>query len=211
MRYFFIFFLSCCFCAGQSVTLGVIGGGRTTNDMGQGATPASRFYDIGPMAELGLPFGFAIEVDAIYHRHGYEVAFNNPLGGGVESERANSWEFPMLVKYRLPFHGITPFVELGGAPRTISGTISNVGRTLDVPTGVFVPFSNTSKTSWSSSVGLVAGGGVQFGIGRLRLSPEVRYTYWKDTPIILVFGDGPTFYSSQNQFDVLLCIGWKLR
>jgi len=77
-------------------------------------------------------------------------------------------------------------------------------------TGAATPFSSTVKTNWSPSLGIVAGGGVQFGIGRLRLAPEVRYTYWNSTPINLSFGDGPSYASNQQQVDVLLGISWKI-
>jgi hypothetical protein len=211
VRYFVILSLTYCFCAGQAVTLGVIAGGRTTSDMGQGATPASRFYDIGPTVELGLPFNLSLEADAIYHRHGYTIAYGSNLYSTFESERANSWEFPLLVKYKLGVPAIKPFFEVGAAPRTISGNISQVGSSVNIPNGGQIPFANHFKTNWSATVGVVAGGGVQFRIGRLRLSPELRYTYWKDTPIVIVLSDGPTFYSNQHQFDVLLGIGWKVK
>jgi hypothetical protein len=56
-----------------------------------------------------------------------------------------------------------------------------------------------------------AGGGVQFGVGRLRVSPEVRYTHWTSTPINGFFSDGPSYSSTQEQVDVLIGIGWKIR
>jgi hypothetical protein len=58
---------------------------------------------------------------------------------------------------------------------------------------------------------LVIGGGVQFGIGRLRLSPGVRYTHWNNTPIVGTFGNGPSWESTQNQVDILVGIEWKIR
>jgi hypothetical protein len=56
----------------------------------------------------------------------------------------------------------------------------------------------------------VTGIGVQFGLGRLRMSPEARYTHWTSTPIYGTFGDGPSYYSTQEQVDVLIGIGWRI-
>jgi hypothetical protein len=162
------------------------------------------------MIELGLPLGFAFEVDALYHRNGYLIGYGNFAGSIIESERANSWEFPMLLKYKLPVPGIKPFFDVGLAPRTISGTISQSGFSVDIQTGQRTPFNNKVGTNWSSSYGIVTGGGVQFGVGRLRLSPEVRYTHWTSTPINGTFGDGPSYYGNQEQVDVLIGIGWKI-
>jgi hypothetical protein len=174
------------------------------------ATPESKRYVVGPAAELGLPLGLAVEVDALYHRNGYLIGFGNFAGSVIESERSNSWEFPLLLKYKLPVPMVKPFVEVGVAPRTISGTISDTGFSVDFTTGQRTPFSRSSKTDWSGSVGVVVGGGVQFQVGRLRLSPQVRYTHWTSTPINVSFGDGPTYYSTQEQADVLIGIGWRV-
>jgi hypothetical protein len=163
------------------------------------------------MAELGLPWSFAIEVDALYHRNGYLIGYGNFAGSIIESERANSWEFPMLFKYKLAVPKVKPFVEVGLAPRTISGTISESGFDVDIMTDQRTPFSAVAKTNWNSSFGIVTGGGVQFGMGRLRLSPEVRYTHWTSTPINGTFGDGPSYRGTQEQVDVLIGIGWRVR
>jgi hypothetical protein len=163
------------------------------------------------MVELGLPFGLAIEVDGLYHRQGYEVTEQVVKGSGVLSERGNSWEFPALLKYKLPVPKIKPFAEAGMAPRVISGNIAESGSSLlGGPGGVLTPFSDTLKMNIDASYGFVAGGGVQFNIGRLRLSPEVRYTHWMSTPVYGYSLDGHSYGSTQNQADVLVGIGWKL-
>jgi hypothetical protein len=87
------------------------------------------------MIELGLPFGFAIEFNALYHRNGYLIGHSNFAGSVIESERANSWGFPILLKYKLPVSKVKPFVEVGLAPRSISGTISESGVSVNVLTG----------------------------------------------------------------------------
>ena len=211
MRYLLLASLTCCVCFGQSLVVGVVGGGRATDDVTSLATPESRRYIVGPMLEIGLPLGLGVEVDALYHRQGYLIGASNVLSSFTESERANSWEFPLLLKYKLPVPKLKPFVEVGIAPRTIVGDISTSGVSMNVATGQITPFSTSSGTAWSASFGIVAGGGVQFGLGPLRLAPEVRYTHWTTTPINVSFGDGPSFSSTQEQLDVLIGIGFNLR
>jgi len=176
--------LTCSVCFGQSISIGCIGGGMATNDLnGQWVTSVSTRYIVGPELNIGLPLGFRFEVDALYRHENYQA-----LGGSMQYPRT-SWEFPLLLKKSLPFPVVKPFVEAGYAPRTMRG--------VDIYPSV--------------SHGLVIGGGVEFGIGRLRLSPAVRYTYWNNAPTLLVFFDGPTISLTQNQADILLGISWKLR
>jgi hypothetical protein len=197
-------------CAAQSITLGVIGGGRVTDDVSCCATPESKRYVLGAAVELGLPLNLAVEFDALYNRQGYQIPFSNVGNSGLQTERANDWQFPILLKYKLVVPIARPFFEIGFAPRTISGTITNTGVSVNDATGQQTPFSNSMGTNWSSSVGVVAGGGVQFGLGRLRVSPELRYTYWPNTSINVTFSNGPSFQSNQQQFDLLVSIGWRI-
>jgi hypothetical protein len=103
-------------------------------------------------------------------------------GSGLQTERANDWQFPILLKYKLGVPSDKPFFEIGFALRCISGTITNTGVSVNVKAGHKTPFSTSMETNWSSSVGVVAGGGVQLGFGRLRVSPELRYTYCPTRP-----------------------------
>ena len=66
--------------------------------------------------------------------------------------------------------------------------------------------------SYSPSVGFVAGGGLQFNLGRLRLAPQVRYTRWATAPVGgLYYSLGSTYSSNQNQVDLLVGISWKVK
>lgn len=194
-------------CFGQTLAIGVIGGARVTDDLtGGGATSVSKRYVVGPALDIGLPLGFGVEVDALYRREGFQSFFGNPVNSGFSVEHANSWEFPMLLKYRLPFPLIQPFVEAGYAPRVMNGTISTLNTSASPPVQL-----QASSELWPTSQGLVIGGGVQFAIGRLRVSPGVRYAYWNNAAIMATNGNGPSWYSSQNQVDILVGIGWKIR
>jgi hypothetical protein len=195
-------------CWAQAIAVGAIGGIRATGD-----TPyvgESKRYAVGPAVAVGLPHGFGIEVHAIYRREGYSQYFPVfPIPGyGFEHERSNSWEFPILAKYRLPLHRF--HVEAGYAPRTLHGTLSEntvayVLQGASVQTLTLVPVFNhtASPIDYPVSHGFVAGGGVHFALGRLSLALVIRYTHWNNA---VPLGDSP-----QNQVDVLLGIGLRVR
>jgi hypothetical protein len=164
--------------------------------------------------EIGLPLGLAIEADALYRSEGFRVSASSGSYFMFGDEHANLWEVPILLKYRIPLPIAKPFLEAGYASRVIGGPVSrNV--TANLPGGV-VTFG-TYNSQWSNSNGLVVGGGVQFALGRLRLSPVVRYTRWTGSTFMgRSGGPGEYFYltawqSNQNQVDVLLGVAWKFR
>jgi outer membrane receptor protein involved in Fe transport len=192
--------LTCSVCLGQTISIGVTGGARVTDDLtGAGAASVSKRYVVGPALDIGLPLGFGVEVDALYQREGFQGVFSN----GYFGERANSWEFPLLLKYRLPVPLVKPFAEVGYAPRVIDGSFAT--------NFVSPPSTLISSEHFPDSQGLVIGGGIQFATGRLRLSPGVRYTHWNNTPIAGTFGNGPSWQSTQNEVDILVGIEWKIR
>jgi hypothetical protein len=103
-----------------------------------------------------------------------------------------------------------PFLEAGYAPRVIHGSISSNG-TDDFPFSAPQYYASRASTNWPMSHGIVVGGGVRFAIGRLHLSPELRYTRWSNSAISGSYDDGPSWQSTQNQVDVLLGIAWRFR
>lgn len=138
---------------------------------------ASRNYLVGPMAELHLPYSLSIEGDALYH----------PLSLGVLDPRVpeppsiktfNSWEFPVVAKYRLRAPFATPYFEAGPTFRTASS-----------PYGHYL-----------SKGGVTAGLGVEVTRWRIRVAPEVRFVHWgPDSP-----DAGPVYASRRNQAQFLL-------
>jgi hypothetical protein len=199
-------FLSTCLSFSQSFSIGVKAGVRGTDDISGDATTESKRYIVGPMVELGLPLGLGVEFDALYRREGYRTSFSNFAGSFSDRERANSWEFPILLKYKLPFPIVKPYIAGGYAARVINGSIDSNGYTIDLSNDQITLVHSHSATNWKTSRGIVVGGGVRFTIGALQVSPEVRYTYWNNAPIS--FND--RFQSTQNQVDVLLGLGWRL-
>jgi hypothetical protein len=198
--------LTCSVSLGQS-SIGVIGGARATHDLTGGAASESKCYTLGPAFNIGLPRGFGLEADVLYRRQGFSFFSHVPFTYSAQSqERANSWEFPMLLTYRPP-RGAMPFLELGSAPRELKGSINTTKVLFPPPSGpVPGPQRSTDSTQWQMSHGLVIGGGAQFGFGRLCFRPVVRYTRWSASAILpnLV-----TWQFAQNQVDILLGVAWR--
>lgn len=161
-----------------------------------------------------------MEVDALYRRFGYSDTFVVPIVPGsltVTRERDNSWEFPVLAKFHLPVRALHPFAAAGVAPRAIWGRGDKSGYTTDFFTRLpSQPFSGSYKTSYDPTVGLVLGGGVELGVGRIRFTPQVRYTRWNARFLNEIARNegflGLEFYQApQNQLDVMMGIGWRTR
>jgi hypothetical protein len=113
-------------------------------------------YFIGPVAELRIPFGFAIEVDGIYRGAEYHAVTNN-ISSIID---AHAWEIPYLAKFRFPIPLLKPFISAGGAYRTFTSVSENV-----------TPAHNA----------VVLGGGLELRISKLRLSGEMRWLRWGST------------------------------
>ncbi len=148
--------------------------------------PSTARFTIGPTAELFLPFGLGLEADLLYRRT--EMKVTQAAGSGEPSaskETVGNWDIPLLAKFRFPGAGLRLFVTAGGAYRSFG----------DLPALA----TNLKDSGW----GLVLGGGLQIKIGRLRLSPELRFTRWGSGES----GRGPTVIQyNRNQADFLFGI-----
>lgn len=203
--------------------IGGIAGGRVTNDVSPSSSPVansltgvpsfsleSKFYDVGPAIEIGLGQRFAVEFDAIYHRQGFFTAFYHDTLYYTDGERDNSWEFPVLLKYKLRSSALSPFVQAGVAPRTIGGRVVGTFQTYGY--SLSPPYPTHNSVSYSPSVGFVAGAGLQLDLGHLRLAPQARYTRWGTAPVSGLYNSIYSTYSSnQNQLDLLIGITWKVK
>jgi hypothetical protein len=153
-------------------------------------------YLIGPTIEFHLPWRLSIGVDALYKRIGYDYQQTAP-NVVTASTVANSWEFPALLKWEVFPGPIRPFVGAGLSVRHISG-ISQVRNVANVVTDV----NNAPEFNKANDIGFVFGGGVALKLGRVRISPELRYVRWGSE----AFRD-PTrtlLRSNLNQGDFLL-------
>jgi hypothetical protein len=183
----------------QLVSVGVKAGVPVTDAVEEatGAHSEARPYTVGPMVQVNLPRSFAVEVDALYKRTGYTAT----AGTSVTRVRANSWEFPMLLKYYLPGYEsrVRPYAEVGYSIRSISGVNSSL---LGVTAGPV--FNVRSVLRHDPTHGVAVGGGVEVKAGRLRIAPEARYTHWTDRAFTDIGFRNAFARSVDNQFEFLL-------
>jgi hypothetical protein len=130
-------------------------------------------YIVGPMVELRLPAGLAIEVDALYSRANFS-SLTSGVGSIVTAPfNTNSWEFPILLKKK--FGGanavaasVRPYVGAGASFRRLSG-LTNIGS--------FITGNRDGEVD-RNNTGFVAAGGVEVRALFVKIAPEVRFTYW---------------------------------
>jgi hypothetical protein len=137
-------------------------------------------YTFGPSVEVGLPLGFRAEVDALY-KHARQDRFAGPAPGAVltqEGRRMDIWEFPLLLKRPFGIRRVQPYAVAGAALRRIAEF--EVDR-ISIPTFPGFPSTREQFTTPSHEgvrAGIVAGGGLTWKLGPMRLEPELRYTHW---------------------------------
>ena len=163
----------------------------------------------GPMLDVGLPLHLSFEFDALYRRVGFTSEFNPPLYSANTRERANDWEFPMLLKRRFMAARSGPFLGVGYSPRIVRGTDISSGTFLQ-GLGTIVFFSNqSSSTNYPVTHGVVVSGGLNLNFAHLRLSPQIRYVHWNEP---FLYDSGPDIFqplaSKQNEVFVLVGLSW---
>jgi hypothetical protein len=132
-------------------------------------------WTLGPELDLNLPLGFAIEVDALYRRVNYSSTANLVDVFTDSRTTANSWDFPLLLKWRSAPGPVRPYVCVGP---TFNG-LTNLNQVTTF-FGNIAPKQVTTTNSPPElnrqfNTGFTLGGGVQL-LGHI--SPEVRYTRW---------------------------------
>ena len=171
LKYFLFFVLSMPAFAQGPLSFGVKGGVPLTDafEVAQtgdfGYVQDTKRWTLGPMIQLNLPVGFAVEFNAMYRRLNYNTTDVEQRG-----VRANSWQFPLLLKYRFGDGSVRPYIAGGGAFQHITD-IKQVSRILGES-------ENTPELNERNNVGAVIAGGIQLGGGGLSISPEIRYTRW---------------------------------
>ena len=167
--------------AGDRISLGVKGGVPITDALNTAQGVSSSYftntkrYLVGPTVEFHLPARFSIEVDALYKRLGYQYEASGP--DVTATTVANTWEFPVLGKFEILPGPVRPFIDFGASVRHLSG-IRQVRQTISGVTLNQVEIDNPAEFNKSNDFGLVFGAGIAFKMGRVRISPEMRYTRW---------------------------------
>lgn len=160
----------------QPVGIGVKGGLPLTDlfesEVASAAVDTKR-YIVGPMIEVRLPAGLAIEGNALYTQA--NLSSVGGIAGTVFTSAfdTDAWEFPVLLKKK--FGGanavaasVRPYIGAGASFRRLTG-LSDLGAFI---TG------NQQGTVDRNNTGFVIGGGVEIKALFLRIAPEVRFTRW---------------------------------
>jgi hypothetical protein len=168
----------------------------------QGATSTTNPYIIGPTVELRLPRNLSLEVDALFRHYRYQW-YVYLIGSGAHTIAiGNAWEFPILVKYKLPGRFLKPYIDGGAAFDRVEGLsaiINSYTATESGSTTMTTQTSSPSELEHRTSAGVVIGGGIDIHMLFLHVSPEIRYTRWS----LQHFG-ADFVNSSQNQVEFLL-------
>ncbi|MBI4479666.1 MAG: outer membrane beta-barrel protein [Acidobacteria bacterium] len=144
---------------------------------------ATRRYTVGVTAEWRFAQNLGLEFDALYRRIGYSgsvkvFGFGNSNRDTVFDVRGNSWDFPLMVKYRLGLLGL--YAAGGGMLRhiasarevgttTLSGGVPGITQT--IPIDIDNPYDLRKRTF----VAWTVAGGIEIGRSPLRVLPEIRY------------------------------------
>jgi opacity protein-like surface antigen len=175
----------------QLLSFGVRGGvplsdAYSAYNLGDGAI-SSHFnnrYTVGPTVEIHFPLHLSFEADVLYRHSRYKTT-GSVLPGG--SATTNDWQIPLLAKLDLSHGLVGPFIDGGLAYRHLSVNLDN-------PAGqLFLGVSNPNNA------GVAIGGGVQFKLLLIRVSPEIRYTHWGQTAF-----SNAAVTSNNNQIDLLV-------
>jgi hypothetical protein len=195
-----ILFLFSCPASAQLFSAGVKGGVPLTDFLTTvqsqefSFNPNTSRYIIGPTAELHLPFGFGVEVDALYRHMSYTGSGVLGAVSAATNFESGRWEFPLLLKYRFKAPVARPFIDSGIAWDTLSGISQSVAQTI----------SNESVTvvKNNTTAGFVIGAGADLHFV-IHIMPEIRYTRWGSTQVV-----DPTMLlkSNQNQAEFLVGI-----
>ena len=171
------------FSAGLKVGLPLTDFVNTVN--GVTSTRTNR-YLVGPTAELHLPWGFGVEVDALYRRFDYTNVVGSTTGALGSVATVGDWEFPLLLKYRFPAKVVRPYVDAGVAFDRLSGLASTV----------------SGSPEKGTTMGAVLGAGLDVHLAIVHILPEIRYTRWTSQH----FNISNVLSSNQNQAEFMVGI-----
>jgi opacity protein-like surface antigen len=186
MRFLCLLLLSAASAFSQPFSFGLRGGVPMTEFLDAAKSQTFSFttstnrYIVGPTAELKLPFGLGLEVDALYRRFSYNG--NGGISGITTTftsldTTSGAWEFPLLAKYHLPTKIVHPYVDAGVAWDKLSGLTQAVTKTVASVTSNSST-SSPAELSNSTSRGFVLGVGLSVKALVLHISPEIRFTRW---------------------------------
>ncbi len=196
-----IFFAAALAASAQTFSFGVKAGSPLTSalpyDSSQSAIVDTGRWTVGPTAEFRLFSHLSLEADALFRGYRFQSVGGSSILSGASlvsitnlaastsffSQNTKEWDFPLLLKYHFQVGAAHPFVDGGYEFAHASSDFANTclgasNSCPTVPAGSSVT-SVTSQSSYSSSAnrrGPAAGVGLEIKFGKIRFSPEVRYT-----------------------------------
>jgi hypothetical protein len=191
----FAFFAQLCF--GESPFIIGVRGGVPLGDVihavqsGSGISSSTDNYVVGPTLGVRLPLGLSVAGDALFTRLSLSANSGSPSSVSVS---ANSWEFPVLLRFTAGHGGIAPFVGAGVSVRHLSD-FGNIGPFL-------TNSANNNSVVDGPSVGFALAGGLQFRAGPLHISPEIRDTHWGSNQISNAFNN--VIRTNDNEGQILV-------
>ena len=212
MRNLYLLLLGAVCAAAQPVTFGVKAGVPLTDPLNakqflpgtsiEAATSTTNPYILGPTVELRLPANFFVEFDALFRHFRYQWAVNLIGNASQTTATSNAWEFPLLLKYKLPREVMRLFIDGGVAWDHLQGLSGTATAFPVFGPPITTQISNPPELQNRTSTGVVIGGGVDIHALFVRISPEVRYTRWTSQHFALA----DLLNSNQNQAEFLLGI-----
>ena len=132
---------------------------------------------------------------------GYVAIIQKFSGRSAIDIKGNSWDFPLLLKYRLG-ERLKPFVACGPVLRHV-GPVRGRGQQASFTLGGATSTTELNTTDPSELrkrffPGFVVGAGIELHAGRLHILPELRYTHW--TANISGVGGALRFAPNQAEF-----------
>ncbi len=160
-------------------------------------TAPTQRYIIGGVAELRLPAGLGVEVDALYRRLSYSGSGTLTGISTTINGAASNWEFPLLLKYRFHFPVVRPYLDAGVAWDTLAGVKESISFVSPALQTALTP----TELKQNSTMGVVLGAGVDIHAIVMHISPEIRFTRWNAVQISDAAG---LLHSNQNQAEFLV-------
>ena len=93
------------------------------------ATSTTNPYILGPTVELRLPANFSVQFDALFRHVRYQWALNLIGNHSQTTATSNAWEFPILLKYKLPGRFLRPYIAGGVAWDRVQGLSATISST----------------------------------------------------------------------------------
>lgn len=143
----------------------------------------SRSIIAGFSFEVDLAKGFSLKANALHRNLERRAQYILPNGLQQDAFRQglSTWQWPVLLKYRLPVPGAArPFIEAGPSFRT----------------------RHDPAPAEPSHHGGTIGAGAELRWGRVRFAPALRYTRWRYD------GDFPRFATKRDQVELLAEAGY---